>query len=129
VSAQKALASYVERFGADHPNAITMQAQVEKHTADLAAIREQEKPLEALYNAQPWSRFFLCNAHGGHIHSTLSCSTTFASTAFSWLPSLSGLTEAEAVEEYGAILCTVCYPSAPVEWTGGVNKKGSGSKG
>lgn len=65
-----------------------------------------------------WSRFFLVT--GGHIHSSMNCSTcnkNGALTSFGWLPSLSGLTEADAVKEHGAILCTVCFPSAPVEWT------------
>ena len=66
-----------------------------------------------------WSRFFLVNNVGGHIHSSMSCSTCRPTTEFSWLPTLSGLTEAEAVAEHGAILCTVCFPSAPVEWTNG----------
>ena len=46
----------------------------------------------------------------------------YPTTSFSWLPTLSGLSEADAVEAHGAILCTVCFPSAPVEWTGGVAK-------
>jgi hypothetical protein len=65
-----------------------------------------------------WSRFFLVPA--GHIHSSLSCSTCNKegkSTNFGWLPDLSGLAESDAVKEHGAILCTVCYPSAPVEYT------------
>ena len=118
----------IEAEANDHPNVRTTVRSIERLSAELAAIREQEKPLEAKYNERRWSRFFLCTAHGGHIHSTMSCSTTYASTEFSWLPELSGLTEAEAVEEYGAILCTVCYPTAPVEWTAGVNKKVAAEK-
>lgn len=38
-------------------------------------------------------------------------------TRIGWLPQNSGQTEAEAVAEHGAILCTICYPSAPTEWT------------
>ena len=38
---------------------------------------------------------------------------------YGWLPKLSGMTEAEAVEEHGPALCSVCFPSAPVEWQGG----------
>ena len=64
-----------------------------------------------------WTRFFLVKNNGGHIHSSMSCSTCFPTTQFGWLPSVSGKTEAEAVAEYGAILCTVCYPSAPTEYT------------
>jgi hypothetical protein len=67
-----------------------------------------------------WSRFFLVPA--GHIHSSMNCSTcnkNGKATEFSWLPDLSGLTEADAVAAHGAFLCTVCFPSAPVEFTNG----------
>lgn len=62
-----------------------------------------------------WSRFFM--VQGGHIHSSMYCSTCRITTQFGWLPDVSGKTEAEAVAEHGALLCTVCFPSAPVEWT------------
>mgnify|MGYP006893381968 FL=1 len=70
-----------------------------------------------------WSRFYLVQNVGGHIHRDTSCETCYPSTQYAWLVELSGLTEAEAVAEYGAILCSRCYPSAPVEWTMGTNKK------
>ena len=57
--------------------------------------------------------------HGGHIHSTMACSTCRPTTVFAWLPELSGLSEKDAVEAYGPLLCSVCFPSAPVEWTVG----------
>lgn len=65
-----------------------------------------------------WSRFFV--VPGGHIHSSMECWTCnngAEPTTFGWLPSLSGMTEADAVAEHGAILCTACFPTAPVEWT------------
>lgn len=88
----------------------------------LRANRDAAEPLEAEFDANPWSRFFLVNNNGGHIHSSMHCSTCFITTEFGWLPTLSGLTEKDAVEDQGSILCTVCFPSAPVEWTGGVSK-------
>lgn len=109
--------------GNDHPNVLSAIKSYKQHTAELVAIREQEKPLEAIYNEQQWSRFFLCTNTNGHIHSEMTCSTCRWDTQFAWLPSLSGLTEEDAVEEYGAILCSVCFASAPVEWTNGENKK------
>lgn len=75
-----------------------------------------------------WSRFFLVQASNGHIHRDMACSTCFPTTQYAWLPELSGLGEAAAVEEYGAILCSICYPSAPVEWTNGTNKKEQADK-
>src|SRR6185369_10664798 len=65
---------------------------------------------------------------GGHIHSSMRCSTCRFDTEFGWLPTLSGLTEAEAVAAHGAILCTVCYPTAPVEWTGGISHTAQAAK-
>jgi hypothetical protein len=66
---------------------------------------------ELLYTG--WTRFFLVK----HIHSSMSCSSFRPTTRVGWLPNVSGLTEAEAVKEHGATLCTICYPSAPVELT------------
>jgi hypothetical protein len=62
-----------------------------------------------------WTRFFL--VPGGHIHSSMECSTCYPTTQFGWLPALSGLTEADAVTAHGTLLCSVCFPDAPVEWT------------
>jgi hypothetical protein len=73
--------------------------------------------LEATYTG--WSRFFLVTSSPGHVHSSMHCSTCYPTTTFGWLPELSGQTEAEAVEELGPTLCTVCFPSAPVGWTSG----------
>lgn len=69
-----------------------------------------------------WSRFYMTQGEGGHIHSSMGCQTcnrNMKATRFSWLTDLSGMSEADAVKAYGAILCTVCFPSAPVEWTNG----------
>lgn len=91
--------------------------------AERAAIREEMKPLDDEFDANPWSRFFLVTSSaGGHIHRSTSCSTTRIRTGFAWLPDLSGLTEKDAVAAHGPLLCTVCYPSAPVEWTVGIAK-------
>lgn len=75
----------------------------------LAAIRLDAE----LYTG--WQRFYLVQ----HIHSSQHCSSFRPTTRVGWLPNLSGLTEAEAVAEHGAILCTICFPSAPTEWTNG----------
>jgi hypothetical protein len=64
-----------------------------------------------------WSRFLV--VPGGHIHTNDGCFTLRADTRTAWLPELSGDTEADAVEVYGEVLCSHCYPSAPVAWQGG----------
>lgn len=88
-------------------------------TVELAQVEAETSDLDAVYRADPWPRFFLCMANGGHIHSSLECRTLHRDTRMSWLPTLSGRTEADAVAEMGPALCTVCYRSAPVEYTGG----------
>lgn len=87
----------------------------------IAVLTEQIRPLDAEFLRRGrWTRFFL--VPGGHIHRTLNCSTCNRGrtmTDFRWLPALSGLSDADAVTAHGAILCTVCFPDAPVEWTNG----------
>lgn len=75
---------------------------------------------EAQSKYEGWSRFYI--VPGGHIHNSMGCSTCNKggiATQFGWLPEISGLTEEEAVNKHGKILCSVCFPSAPVEWTMG----------
>lgn len=64
-------------------------------------------------NYTGWSRFFLVK----HIHNTHHCSSFRPTTRVGWLPDVSGLTEAEAVAAHGETLCTICFPTAPVELT------------
>lgn len=70
-----------------------------------------------------WTRFF--TVEDGHIHSARHCKggTIRATTRVGWNPELSSKTEREAVALLGPNLCTHCYPSAPVEWTRGTEKK------
>jgi hypothetical protein len=100
--------------------------------ARLAELDAEMAPLDALYNARQWNRFFL--VPGGHIHRDMHCQTCNrgqSPTRFAWLPEQSGLTEPDAVAAHGPLLCTVCYPSAPTEWTNGLDKpkgcQGSGT--
>lgn len=95
-------------------------SMVEEYDALLAARAaawNAYSEMNARYTG--WSRFFLVTSSKGHIHSSMDCSTCRAQTTFGWLPNLSGQSEAEAVEECGPALCSVCFPSAPVEWTTG----------
>jgi hypothetical protein len=89
----------------------------------LRAIEAQAEPLNDEFQRRGgWSRFFTVQQHNGHIHSSMNCTTCnrgTSATQFGWNPELSGLSEAEAVAKLGPSLCTVCFPSAPVEWTVG----------
>jgi hypothetical protein len=81
-------------------------------TPAVEAARSVARELDDLLY-KGWSRFFLVQ----HIHSSTSCSSFRPTTKIGWLPDVSGLTEAEAVAAHGATLCTICFPSAPVELT------------
>jgi hypothetical protein len=101
-------------------------AQYEAAKNAVTAAEDAVSDLDDNYTG--WSRFFLVTNVGGHIHRSTSCSTCYFDTQFAWLPALSGLTEAEAVEAHGSILCSVCFPSAPVEWTNGTSKASQEAK-
>lgn len=111
----------------------TSSGQVRHTLAGLAEQREtiarleaDMAELEATYTG--WSRFFLVTSSAGHVHSSMHCSTCRPTTAYGWLPNLSGKTEAEAVAELGPNLCSVCFPSAPVEHVGGKITKAAAAK-
>lgn len=83
------------------------------------AVREARQALDFQNKRyQGWSRFFLVT--DGHIHSNMGCHSCRITTEFGWLPELSGLGQADAVAAHGALLCTFCFPDAPVEFTNGL---------
>ena len=104
------------------------QYRIAKCAEKIAALEAEATPFHDVYRQHRWSRFFLVLNTNGHIHSSTSCSTCFVTTEFGWLPELSGLTEADAVEQQGEILCSVCFPSAPVEWTNGTSNTDKAAK-
>ena len=92
----------------------------------LRAIIAESDSLEHEFQRRGgWTRFFF--VQGGHIHSSMNCSTCNngkSFTQFGWLPQYSGKSEKEMIDGLRAekggsatIMCTVCYPSAPTEWT------------
>lgn len=92
----------------------------EKQAARIAVAENIKAEIEALQDLYTgWSRFFVVTSSAGHIHSSMHCSTCYFTTTYGWLPELSGKTEAEAVEAHGPALCSVCFPSAPVDMVGG----------
>lgn len=95
-----------------------------EYVESLGRLADEIEVLQDAYTG--WSRFFLVTSSPGHIHRSMSCSTCRPTTRYGWLPAVSGANEAEAVAEYGPTLCTVCYPSAPTEYT--IGKKISAAK-
>lgn len=102
--------------------------QVKTAFAKVKELQAEQNELDKAYTG--WSRFFI--VPGGHIHSSMSCHTCNKSwnnpTQFGWLPGLSGKSDADAVKEQGALLCTVCYPDAPTEWTNHYEQKAAEKK-
>jgi hypothetical protein len=101
-------------------------AKIAKYEAKLEELRPvyaQKRQAAVDFdkeNYEGWNRFFLVK----HIHNSQHCSSFRPTTRVGWLPNVSGLTEAEAVAEHGATLCTICFPSAPVELTVAAPKPG-----
>ena len=62
-----------------------------------------------------WTRAFLVSNVNGHVHRSMNCSTCYDTTQYVWMTDYSGGTEEAVVEDGGDRICTVCYPSAPVE--------------
>ncbi|QNJ55683.1 hypothetical protein SEA_FREDDIEHG_62 [Microbacterium phage FreddieHg] len=116
-SAEKSMARYI-RLDLQI-RAAQVRDEIAADEKRIAAIREEAAPLKAAAiaydkaNYEGWNRFFLVQ----HIHNSQHCSSFRPTTRVGWLPNVSGLTEAEAVAEHGATLCTICFPSAPVELT------------
>lgn len=105
----------LDDYRGDHAKEVLSQYVVAggRVSVDRAALKEAK----ALYTG--WSRFFVVTSSNGHIHSSTHCSTCYPTTAFGWLPHLSGKDETDAVEACGEALCSVCFPSAPVSQTSG----------
>lgn len=83
------------------------------------ALVDESAALEDIWYEHNWSRFYYVQNANGHIHKDMHCSTCYITTEYSWLTDLSDMTEAEAVKAFGSVLCSVCYPTAPTEWTNG----------
>jgi hypothetical protein len=84
----------------------------------LSEARTAVSEIDDLYNAKPWSRYWLVTSSDGHIHRSCHCHTCnkgLKRTGFALTPSLSGKQASEAVAALGPALCTACFPEAPVE--------------
>lgn len=87
---------------------------------NLAAVEDAQQKIEKLDKEYTgWARYFI--VPGGHIHTSTQCRTCNHSwehpTQFEWLTVFSGAELKEVVAEQGAVLCTVCFTEAPLDWT------------
>lgn len=99
------------------------EAEFDAVIAQNNALEAEYAKLRKIYLEHRWSRFYLVAGPRGHIHSSMDCHSCYPDTEFFWLPELSGDTEDEAVAAEGEILCTFCFPSAPVAWTEGIGRR------
>lgn len=90
------------------------EARAERDAADEAV--KAQSALWAQHGR--WMRYSV--VPGGHIHTNWrDCHTLRPSTTVLWAYQASGDTVDEAIEVYGTVLCTHCFPDAPVANCGG----------
>ena len=89
--------------------------KIEKIESEIGIVNAEIIKLNAIYNQDPWTRAFLVINSNGHVHSSMDCSTCFATTRYNWLVQYSNDDENTIVEDAGETACTICYPSAPAE--------------
>lgn len=124
--AEKLAAEDGTYIGSDAAKALgqLIDAQAKLAEADKAVeVQNSEWVLHGM-----WPRYSV--VPGGHIHNELGCFTFhrgLSRTDVRWAYPVSGDTVEDAIEVYGAALCTHCFPDAPVDKT--VEKVGMDAEG
>lgn len=111
------IATAPESSGTAHHAASLALSRLSEASDLLEGTRSTLRAIDDEYDRRPWTRFV--HVPNGHVHGRLGCSTLRPTTRFNLRADLSGTSAAAAVEQLGAILCTICFPGAPVEWTSG----------
>lgn len=97
-----------------------LQAKRDDLSSEWFVIKAETTPYDDEYARRGgWTRFFHVTNSNGHIHRSMHCSTCFPTTRYAWLVEMSGQSEEQALEglgNAGHVLCSVCFPNAPVEW-------------
>ncbi|MCV7225274.1 hypothetical protein [Mycolicibacterium komossense] len=100
----------------DPARAAKLDAHAAEYAPQIAAVTDQLKPYHDEFDRRGgWTRAYLVQSNGGHVHGSMHCSTCFPRTKFAWLTNYSGQDEVEIVYAAGELACTICYPSAPAE--------------
>lgn len=101
------------RYGMTEQSLERKQASLAALDAQVDALEDEAAPLEAEYRRRGrWARYFRVITSGeGHVHSSMNCRTCYPTTIYTWLPTLSGQGEDEAVSDYGSEMCSICFPS------------------
>jgi hypothetical protein len=113
-SAKDALARKVagERFysSATPEYVVELEAKLAVARDTASATWALTAPYDAEYVRRGrWTRVYLVDNNGGHVHRTMSCDTCFPSTRFVWLPEYSGRPDAEVIADAGALTCLTCF--------------------
>jgi hypothetical protein len=122
----QALAEVTERAATADPEKPWTQREAQAALDKLAAARAEERAAHEAVKAQSalwaahgcWMRYSV--VPGGHIHTDWrDCHTLRDTTTVLWAYQASGDSVDEAIEVYGTVLCTHCFPDAPVAYIGG----------
>lgn len=123
---EQALAEVQAQAATADPEKPWVQSKAQQELNDLAEAEAELETARAAQAAQEqlwydhgmWPRYSV--VPGGHIHTEFrECHTLRPTTTVLWAYQASGDSVDEAIEVYGTVLCTHCYPDAPVETTGG----------
>lgn len=103
-----------ERFySSASPEYVTeLEAKLAVARETASAVWALTAPFDAEFDRRGgWSRLYLVDNSGGHVHSTMDCKTCFTTTEFVWLPEYSDKPATEVVEAAGALTCLTCFGS------------------
>lgn len=109
---------YGKNWEAEHYDKLSAKYAMARAAGQVA----QEHVYELNKQYTNWRRFWL--VPGGHLHDIYDCSSCHKAgkiTEMSWIYDLSGLSLETAVDKYGKIICSICYPEAPTDWSSQVD--------
>lgn len=114
-SAKDSLKFYQKNYPSRYDTIAKYEAKIVVIREQLSKVSSEISALNEIYDQDPWTRAFLVINSNGHVHSSMDCSTCFATTRYNWLVQYSNDNENTIVEDAGETACTICYPSAPAE--------------
>lgn len=96
--------------------------RTEQARRDLDALSIRRKDLETElnvldreYRRRRWTRYYLVQNTGGHVHTSTACDTCHVTTSFGWLTQYSGTDHDEMGRLAGMDACARCFPHLPPE--------------
>jgi hypothetical protein len=95
----------------------TTEAGYAQARGDYAEAWGKINVLDALISAMErefvrrggWARYYVVDNNNGHLHTSTACQNTYETTSWVWMPGMSGLTHAQAVDEGGSLSCLTCF--------------------